>query len=100
MLTVAPHQRPALIPGGSRRHGLFPGVSSPGSALLRQPEACPRAVLQKYDRDGDIMANQSKTPNNGQEPLRAKSPAEQQAELDREMKLQWRAPGLTAVLPR
>ena len=27
------------------------------------------------------------------------TPAEQQAELDREMKLQWRAPGLTAVLP-
>jgi len=31
--------------------------------------------------------------------LRAKSPAEQQAELDREMKLQWRAPGVTAALP-
>jgi len=53
------------------------------------------------------MANQSKTPPNGnrtpqpaqQETLRAKSPAEQQAELDREMKLQWRAPGVTAALP-
>jgi len=62
------------------------------------------------------MANQSKPPKNGnqasggdrmpqtrppaqQEPLRAKTPAEQQAELDREMKLQWRAPGVTAALP-